>query len=126
MARPTQKEIEEWEARMNEPDEPDPDDFEVVLFDENGNPVGTMPFARAKAYFAKRGIELDDPADSAPGGNGTDPNAAPSAPPVARSARPSSRYFAGKGARNGGTPQPNAIANGDPSFQPDPTGNPPK
>lgn len=126
MARPTQQEIEEWEARMNEPDEPDPDDFEVVLFDENGNPVGTMPFARAKPYFAKRGIDLDDPTDSASGNNGVDPNAGAPTPPMARAARPSSRYFAGKSARSGGTPQPNAIANGDPNFQPDPTGNPPK
>lgn len=126
MARPTQQEIDEWEARMNEPEEPDPDDFEVVLFDENGNPVGTMPFARAKAYFAKRGIDLDAPTDSAPGGNGTDPNAGAPTPPVARAPRPSSRYFAGKGSRTSGNPQPNAIPGNDPNFQPDPTGNPPK
>lgn len=126
MAKPTPQEIQEWEARMSEPDEPDPDDFEVVLFDEQGNPVGTMPFGRAKAYFAKRGISFDDdvpgtgtgtpagtnagtPANgqSAQSGGNTGAPGSP-VPPSASRARPSARYF-GKGATGsaGTTADPN-------------------
>lgn len=115
MARPTQQEIDEWEARMNEPEEPDPDDFEVVLFDNEGNPVGTMPYAKAKAHFKRRGIDLDDPVDN----SSTDPNAAPSgagpAKPVAP--RASNRYFAGKGRQ-----QP-VAPNAAPPTDFDPQGN---
>lgn len=116
MARPTQQEIQEWEARMSEPEETDSDDFEVVLFDEQGNPVGTMPFAKAKVYFAKRGISFDDDGpDPVSGGNGVagaqganagapagGNSGAPGSPvsPTAPRARPSSRYF-GKGATGG-------------------------
>ena len=104
MARPTPQEIEEWEARMNEPEESDTDDFEVILFDENGNPVGTMPFKKAKAYFRKRGIDLDDEPTTAnaPGGNASAAggNAAPGGaaggsqlPPNAPRTRATARYF---------------------------------
>lgn len=114
MARPTQQEIEEWEARMSEPEDTDSDDFEVVLFDEQGNPVGTMPFNKAKAYFAKRGISFDD---DAPAGDaaGIPPNGGKSAnratgnpaqgsqlPPSAPRTRTSSRYFG----KNPGIQQP--------------------
>jgi hypothetical protein len=107
MARPTQQEIDEWEARMNEPEGPDPDDFEVVLFDENGSPVGTMPYAKAKAYFKKRGIDFDEsPAGSPVAGNaGASANpAGASGSPVssnARSTRATARYF---GKAGSGTP----------------------
>jgi hypothetical protein len=109
MARPTQQEIEEWEARMSEPEEPDPDDFEVVLFDNEGNPVGTMPYAKAKAYFKKRGIDFDDElpnaGTNASGGNaavsqgGNSGNSAPGAPVPPRT-RATSRYF---GKQSGGS-----------------------
>jgi hypothetical protein len=129
MARPTQQEIQEWEARMSEPEETDSDDFEVVLFDEQGNPVGTMPFAKAKVYFAKRGISFDDdgpgtgtptgtnagtPANgqsAQPGGNTGAPGSP--VPPTASRARPSARYF-GKGATGsaGTTADPNDPLSG--------------
>jgi hypothetical protein len=100
MARPTEQEIQEWEARMSEPEETDSDDFEVILFDAEGNPVGTMPYHKAKAYFKKRGIDFDDelPATNANAGNAANPNSnaaggmAPGAPSAPR-ARPTSRYF---------------------------------
>jgi hypothetical protein len=129
MAKPTQQEIDEFNARMNEPDEPDPDDFEVVLFDEGGNPVGTMPFAKAKAYFRKRGIDLDDDGSMSPaGGNAATPagNAGNGgqtpATPQAPSSRTTSKYFAGKSAR-GAAVQP-AGTGIDPSISADPAGNP--
>lgn len=126
MAKPTQQEIDEFNARMNEPDEPDPDDFEVVLFDEQGNPVGTMPYAKAKAYFRKRGIDLDDdgsvspvnanaPASAGAGNAGQAPTA-----PAAPSPRTTSKYFAGKGKA---TVQP-AGTGIDPNVSADPAGNP--
>jgi hypothetical protein len=105
MARPTQQEIDDWNARMNEPED-DPDEFEVVLFDENGNPVGTMPFHKAKAYFKKRGIDFDDElpnaGTAATGGNagnvagGNQGNPAQGAPVPPRT-RPTSRYFGKQG-----------------------------
>ena len=131
MARPTQQEIDEWEARMAEPEDDSDDDFEVVLFDENGSPVGTMPFKKAKVYFAKRGIELDAPANADSGGasgnagvngqnmgtNGAGPGMAQTAP-TAPAPRTSSKYFAGRGTRAQATA---AIPdNGDPA------GNPPR
>jgi hypothetical protein len=106
MARPTQQEIDDWEARMSEPEESDSDDFEVVLFDENGNPVGTMPFHKAKAYFKKRGIDFDDAIDAnaASGSNTVPSGGSPaSTPPGAQGApraRATSRYF---GKQGGGT-----------------------
>lgn len=138
MVRPTQQEIDEWNARMAEPEE-DEDDYEVVLFDENGNPVTTMPFSRAKTYLAKRGIDLGDPiAESGagdpnaanPGKRGGAPNA-PGAPGGAEGgvggaaqgappARASSRYF-GKQGRGATAP----AAGADPNYA-DPTGNPPR
>lgn len=109
MAKPTKEEIDQWNARMAEPDEPDEEDFEVVLFSENGTPVGTMPYSKAKAHFRKHGIDLDDPADI-PAGNGTaqsgDANSVQSpagtagagaAPGTSRS-RASSKYFGKPGA----------------------------
>jgi hypothetical protein len=107
MARPTQQEIDDWNARMSEPEEPDPDDFEVVLFDNDGNPVGTMPYAKAKAYFKKRGIDFDDDPAAANAATGNAPNAAGGAaiPPQsasgARAPRATSRYF---GKQAGGNP----------------------
>jgi hypothetical protein len=107
MARPTQQEIEEWEARMNEPETPDPDEFDVVLFDANGDPVGTMPFNKAKAYFKRRGIDLDDeqpnatanagnanPNSAANGGNA---NGGPQIPSGAPRARATAKYFGKQG-----------------------------
>lgn len=106
MARPTQQEIEEWEARMNEPEESDSDDFEVVLFDENGNPVGTMPYRKAKAYFKKRGIDFDDELPNAnsatgnannPTGNSANPAQGSQQPSSAPRARATARYFGKQG-----------------------------
>jgi len=120
MARPTQQEIEEWEARMSEPEEPDPDDFEVVLFDENGNPVGTMPFHKAKAYFKKRGIDFDDGLSDANANTGNAANSAgvnsgqgtgPQNPPAAPRARTTSRYF-GKPGANPTAVDPNNLPPG--------------
>ena len=126
MARPTQQEIDEWEARMAEPEDDSDDDFEVVLFDENGSPVGTMPFRKAKTYFSKRGIELGDapnvdgggaPGNAGPGtqnmGNsgGTPPGTPPASP-----TRTTSKYFAGRGTRTQAIPADNG----------DPAGNPPR
>jgi hypothetical protein len=136
MARPTQQEIDEFNARMNEPEESDSDDFEVVLFDDSGNPVGTMPFAKAKSYFRKRGIDLDDDgtitdinADGgqSDSGQGNKPKGSNSgmAAPTAPATRTSSKYFAGKNARTA-TVQP-AGTGIDPNSQPgDPSGNPPR
>jgi hypothetical protein len=146
MARPTQQEIDEFNARMNEPEDTDSEDFEVVLFDENGNPVTTMPFGKAKAYFRKRGIDLDDDgsmsdlnAGTANGGNGTatgnsrnstggQPGAqgtanaggAAQAAPASPGTRTSSKYFAG---RNRATVQP--AGTGIDTQYGDPAGNPP-
>ena len=109
MARPTQQEIDDWEARMSEPEESDSDDFEVVLFDEQGNPVGTMPFHKAKAYFKKRGIDFDDELPTnANAGNGANPagtnsgqNSGPQNTSGAPRARATSRYF---GKQSGASP----------------------
>lgn len=147
MARPTQQEIDEFEARMNEPEDTDSEDFEVVLFDENGSPVGTMPFAKAKAYFRRRGIELDDDgsmssingADPASGGNGpatgksrgsasgqpgapatANPSGAAQAAPAAPGTRTTAKYFAGR-SRAAVQPAGTGI---DPQYG-DPAGNPP-
>jgi hypothetical protein len=144
MARPTQQEIEEFEARMNEPEDTDSEDFEVVLFDENGNPVTTMPFSKAKAYFRRRGIELDDDgsmsgidgADSASGGNSAatgksrgsasgqsgaqgaaNAGGTAQAAPAAPGTRTSSKYFAGRSRA--------AVQPDGPQYA-DPAGNPPR
>jgi hypothetical protein len=119
MARPTQQEIDDWNARMSEPEEADSDDFEVVLFDENGNPVGTMPYHKAKVYFKKRGIDFDESDVGATTANG---NAAANAggnptsgPPVSSRTRATSRYFGKPGAA---TP---AQQPGDPTNPAGPT-----
>lgn len=77
MARPTKEEIDAWNARMAEPEEEE-DDFEIVLFDDDGNPVTSMPYKRAKAHLKRRGIDLDDVIDT----NANAANNAPTEPPT--------------------------------------------
>lgn len=105
MARPTKQEIDEWNARMAEPEEDSDEDFEVVLFSEDGRPVGTMPYSKAKVHFKKHGIDLDD---IAPAGDISSDNANPELGSVGGSAQPgnsapraraSQRYFAGRSAQ---------------------------
>ena len=73
MARPTQQEIDEWNARMNEPEESE-DDYEVWIKTPDGVEMA-VPYSKAKNYLGKFGISLDAPAptpDPNPGdpGNG--------------------------------------------------------
>jgi hypothetical protein len=118
MAKPTQQEIDDWNARMSEPDEPDPDEFDVVLFDANGDPVGTMPYNKAKAYFKKRGIDLDDEQpNAAPNAGNANPNSpagggnANGGSPIPPRTRATSRYF-GKQGGGGTTVDPNNLPPG--------------
>lgn len=74
MARPTQQEIDEWNARMNEPEGSD-DDFEVEIYSPDGHGA-RLPYGKAKSYLQSNfGIDLDEM--EKPGGNGADPNADP-------------------------------------------------
>jgi len=56
MARPTQKEIDEWNARMNEPD---PDDDDVIVETPDGHKVH-MKYGRVKPWLARHGLDFDD------------------------------------------------------------------
>jgi hypothetical protein len=56
MARPTQQEIDEWNARM---EEPDPDDDMVIIELPNGTKVHRK-YGQVKGYLKKQGLDLDD------------------------------------------------------------------
>lgn len=56
MARPTQQEIDEWNARL---EEPDPDDDMVIIELPNGTKVHRK-YGQVKGYLKKQGLDLDD------------------------------------------------------------------
>jgi hypothetical protein len=94
MAKPTQQEIDEWNARMNEPED-DGDDFEVEIVNPDGH-AARVPYKKAKGYLQEHfGIDLELPAPEGdpngiqdPAGNGQGP--APQQPGVA------ARHFGSK------------------------------
>jgi hypothetical protein len=102
MARPTQQEIDEFNARMEEPED-NTDDFEIEIFSPEGHGA-RLPYSRGRAYLQEHfGIDLDptptDPANSTnpPKGkkqNPVDPNVAEgeNGDPVTP-LRTSQRYF---------------------------------
>lgn len=57
MARPTQQEIDEFNARMSEPDPDDGVDCTIEL--PSGHKV-TMPYKRVKGYLKRQGLDFDD------------------------------------------------------------------
>ncbi|HEX8762899.1 MAG TPA: hypothetical protein VF733_04035 [Candidatus Saccharimonadales bacterium] len=109
MARPTPEEIEEFNARMNEPDNNPDDDFEIEIFTPEGHGA-RLPYSRGKSYLQEHfGIDIGDPPSDPNAGNpangaaanGEDPLNSPNAP------RPStsSRYFGKRGTQQGNPTQ---------------------
>jgi hypothetical protein len=59
MARPTQQEIDEFNARMEEPED-NIDDFEIEIFSPEGHGA-RLPYSRGRAYLQQHfGIDLDE------------------------------------------------------------------
>lgn len=59
MARPTQQEIDEFNARMSEPDT-DEDDFEIEIFTPEGHGA-RLPYRKGRAYLSQHfGIDVGD------------------------------------------------------------------
>lgn len=97
MPRPTQQEIDEFNARMNEPEGPDPDDFEIEIENPEGHRV-RLPYARGKSYLAEHfGIDIGEPPASGGQAGVDNGNPDPESGNGAESGRPSQRYFPGKG-----------------------------
>jgi hypothetical protein len=60
MPRPTQEEIDEFNARMNEPETPDVEDFEIEIFTPEGHGA-RLPYSKGRAYLQQHfGIDLDE------------------------------------------------------------------
>lgn len=71
MARPTQQEIDEFNARMAEPEGVDEDDFEIEIFTPEGHGA-RLPYHKGRTYLAQHfGIDVGDiPPNAAQGGAG--------------------------------------------------------
>lgn len=70
MARPTQQEIDEFNARMAEPEGPDEDDFDIEIFTPEGHGA-RLPYRKGRTYLAQHfGIDVGDipPGAGASGG----------------------------------------------------------
>lgn len=97
MPRPTQQEIDEWNARMAEPED-SPEDFEVEIYSPDGHGA-RVPYSKARSYLQQNfGIDLDEmekPADP-----NADPNAQNGIQDPAGNApggtRPTQKYFGKK------------------------------
>lgn len=58
MARPTQQEIDEFNARMEEPEDSD-DDFEIEIFTPEGHGA-RVPYRKGRTYLQQHfGIDVD-------------------------------------------------------------------
>ena len=86
MARPTQKEIDEFNARMNEPE----GEEDTITIEYNGHKI-TMKESKAMAYLKRNGIDLSDVEITQPDADGedtlTDPKGKAAKPPT------SAKYF---------------------------------
>ncbi len=93
MARPSQKEIDDWNARMSEPED-NAEDFEVEIYSPDGHGA-RVPYSKARSYLQTNfGIDLDE----IPKPDGTDPNADPNSqiqdpPGNGGGSRPTQKYF---------------------------------
>jgi hypothetical protein len=69
MARPTQEEIDEFNRRMDEPDEDD--DFEIEISTPDGH-AARLPYKRGRSYLQQHfGIDLDPEPNVATATTGT-------------------------------------------------------
>jgi hypothetical protein len=112
MPRPTQQEIDEWNARMNEPEESE-DDYEVWIKTPEGVEMA-VPYSRAKNYLGKYGISLDPVAspDPNPGENPESGNPQNSGGGQRRG------YFSGRQSANSQGNPPQGAPMGNPAQGP--------
>lgn len=88
MARPTQQEIDEFNARMSEPEDNADDDDMVIIELPDGRKVHRK-YSKVKDYLKKNGLDFDDVEIEEDPNPGEDPLKDNPEPP----ARTSAKYF---------------------------------